>query len=294
MPVIDADFADPFVFATPHGLVAYATNNVSNGRLLHVPRSTSIDGQHWSTLADAMPVAPRWAHAGQPDIWAPEVIQVGRRYVLYFSARHARRTRSDGLTLCIGAAVARRPEGPFVAQPEPLSCGGDVGLIDASPLRDGASLWLYAKTDGNCCAMPTTIVVARLSADGLQLAGDLAPLDGVTNDAAWEGNVIEGPEMRRHADHLYLFFAGGDYGRADYALGYARCDTVTGPCRPAPENPILASEQGLVGPGHGTVFDWRGGTWLAVAAWRDAPRRRAMYLMPIDWIDDRPIISTEP
>ena len=292
-PVLDADFADPFVLVTPRGLVAYATNSDRDGRHLNVPRAVSRDGRHWSTLSDAMPLAPRWTRARRPDIWAPEVVAVGNGYVLYFSARHATRTRADGLTLCVGTAVAQRPEGPFVPQPEPLSCGGAVGLIDASPFRDGAALWLYAKTDGNCCGVPTTIVAAPLSADGLHLAGDLAPV-GITNDAPWEGTVVEGPEMRRHDGALVLFFAGGNYAGADYAFGYARCDSLAGPCRAAPEDPILTTRLGLTGPGHGSVFDWHGRTWLAIAAWRRAPRRRAMYLLPVDWVDGRPVVPTAP
>ena len=294
VPVLDRDFPDPFVLATPRGLVAYATNGVAGGRLLHVQRSMSRDGRHWSAPVDAMPMAPRWARAGRPDIWAPEVMQVGDRYVLYFSARHATRTRPDGLTLCVGAAVARRPEGPFVPQAEPLTCGGALGAIDASPFRDGEDLWLYVKTDGNCCHTPTTMIAQHLSADGLRVVGDATTLAGVTNDRPWEGAVIEAPEMRRHDDKLYLFFAGGAYDRADYALGYAHCDTPAGPCSDAAENPILATRPGLFGPGHGSVFEWRGRTWLAVAAWRGAPRpHRAMYLLPIDWVRGGPAVRVD-
>ena len=293
-PVLDRDFADPFVLVTATGLVAYATNSDEGGMVLHIPRSSSRDGRHWSPPVEAMPAVPRWARLRRPDLWAPEVIAIGDRYVMYFSARHATRTRADGGTLCIGTAVARRPEGPFAPASKPLTCGGAFGVIDASPFRDGQDLWLYMKTDGNCCGAPTTVLAARLSADGLHLAAAPVPVPGATNDAAWEGKVIEGPEMRRHADRLYLFFAGGDFGGAGYALGYARCETPAGPCVAAGENPILASGHGLVGPGHGCIFDWRGRTWLAVAGWRNAPSRRAMYLLPLDWSGDRPIVTAEP
>ena len=118
-----------------------------------------------------MPVPPRWALPGRPDIWAPEALRIGDRYIVYFSARHARLRRPDGLKLCVGAAVANRPEGPFVPQPEPLTCGGADGTIDPSPMRDGHDLWLYTKTDGNCCHVPTTVIAQRLSSNGLGLLG---------------------------------------------------------------------------------------------------------------------------
>lgn len=291
-PVLDVDFADPFVLAVDGGLVAYATNTERGGRRIDVQISTSRDGRHWSAPAEGMPVPPAWARARDPDIWAPEAISIGSRYVLYFSARHATRTRPDGRTLCVGAAVANRPEGPFVPQAEPLTCGGAHGVIDASPLRDGADLWLYVKTDGNCCHAPTTFIAQRLSPDGLSLVGAPTTLSGVTNDARWEGAVIEAPEMRRHAGRYYLFFAGGAYDHDDYALGYALCDTPNGPCHAAPENPILRTRPGLFGPGHGCVFKWRGRTWLAIAAWRNGPRRyRAMYLERVEWVRGRPLID---
>ena len=289
-PVLDRDFPDPFVWPTRGGLVAYATNSAPRGRLLHVQMSTSRDGRHWSAPVDAMPAAPRWARRGTPDIWAPEVARVGNRFLLYFSARHATRTRPDGLTLCVGVAVARRATGPFIAQSQPLTCGGAHGVIDASPFEAEGTRWLYVKTDGNCCHTQTTIVAQRLTMDGLHLAGAPVTVQGVTDAASPPGRVIEGPEMRRHDGRYTLFYARGAYDRADYALGTAHCDTPTGPCHAAPE-PILATRPGLFGPGHGCVFAWRGRSWLAVAAWRPRPLpHRAMYLFPLDWARGRPVV----
>ena len=136
-PVLDADFPDPFVLATEGELFAYATNTRRRGKTIHVQMSRSTDGRSWSASTEAMPTPPPWARRDRPDIWAPEAIRIGDRYVLYFSARHASQTRPDGLTLCVGAAVSAAPEGPFVPQAEPLTCGGPLGVIDASPSRNG-------------------------------------------------------------------------------------------------------------------------------------------------------------
>lgn len=296
-PVLDLDFPDPFVLPVGDGLVAYATNTVRGGARLNVQMSRSTDGAHWSTPVDAMPVAPRWAHPGEPDIWAPEVLRVGEHYVLYFSARHATITRPGGLTLCVGAAVADRPQGPFRALPAPLTCGGAEGVIDASPFADGDDLWLYVKTDGNCCHARVRFLAQRLSPDGLHLRGRVTAIGGIAADRAWEGSVIEAPEMRRHAGQLELFFAANNYADAHYAVGFARCASPSGPCEQARENPILASRAGLTGPGHECVFEWHGRSWMAFAAWRDeVPRYRAMYMAPITWEADVPHvqIASEP
>ena len=292
-PVLDLDFPDPFVMPVPDGLIAYATNTRRGGERLNVQMSRSSDGVHWSTPVDAMPVAPRWARTGEPDIWAPEVLRIGETYVLYFSARNATLTRPDGLTLCVGAAVADRPEGPFRAMPAPLTCGGPEGVIDASPFADGADLWLYVKTDGNCCHARVRFLAQRLSPDGLHLRGHATSIAGLASDHAWEGNVIEAPEMRRHEGQLQMFFSANNFADARYAVGFARCASPSGPCEQAPENPILASRAELVGPGHACVFDWRGQSWMAFAAWREAaPRYRAMYIALITWEGDVPRVGT--
>jgi len=297
-PVLDADFPDPFVLATDDGLVAYATNTRKRGKLLNVQMSRSSDGRSWSATADAMPVPPAWALRGRPDIWAPEAIRIGDRYVMYFSARHATRTRPDGLTLCVGAAVADSPEGPFTPQPQPLTCGGPLGVIDASPFRDGEDLWLYVKSDGNCCDVPITLVAQRLSADGLSLVGAPTTVPGFTNDAAWEGKVVEAPQMIVRDGAYHLFYSANDFGGRAYATGYALCQGPVGPCQDAPQNPILSSTpglRGLVGPGHVSVFEREGRTWIAYHGWRRPLTeggwgQRSLYIDRLDWVDGRPTV----
>lgn len=298
VPVLDADFPDPFVLPVDDGLVAYATNGRHDGKTLNVQMSRSADGVHWSTPANAMPRAPRWANRSSPDIWAPEVIKIGASYVMYFSARHAVRQRPDGLTLCVGVAVADKPEGPFVADAKPLTCGGELGVIDASPFRDGDDLWLYVKTDGNCCGVPIGIIAQHLTPDGRQLTGQPALVAGLTNDKPWEGGVIEAPEMVRHDGGYVMFYAANDYGSDAYATGYAVCDTPVGPCRDAGENPILKSQAGdppLFGPGHEGFFRFHDRDYIAYHGWQNPHdmrnRYRAMYIAPLDWVDGKPVVG---
>lgn len=290
-PVLDADFPDPFVLVADDGsLTAYATNTEREGRRLNVQVARSSDGVTWSAPVDAMPVLPAWVRKSEPDVWAPEAIRLGDAYVLYFSARHRTLRRPDGLTLCVGAAVSDRPEGPFTPSPEPLTCGGRDGVIDASPLKVGDAVLLYVKTDGNCCGAPIAVLVQRLTPDGLKLASGFRVVAGITNDKPWEGGVVEGPEMHRIDGRWIMTYAANDYGGDDYAVGYAVCKGPLGPCEDAPENPILKKGDGLSGPGHPAVFEWKGRTWMAHHAWRSAKggRYRPMFLRPLDWVDGRP------
>jgi beta-xylosidase len=241
-----------------------------------------------------MPKLPPWVRRRDPDVWAPEVMRIGPTYVLFYSARHATLRRPDGLTLCIGAAVATSPSGPFVPQPKPLTCGGRTGVIDASPFRDGQKLWLYVKSDGNCCGEPVSISAVPLAEDGLRVTGPPSVVAGLTNDQSWEGHVVEAPQMVRHDGRYFIFFAGNDYGGERYATGYAACESATGPCRDAPENPVLTSTSVAVsGPGHQSVYTLKDKRFIAFHGWRqtDGRRYRAMYTLPLNWRDNRPEIG---
>lgn len=299
-PVLDTDFPDPFILPVEGGLVAYATNTWRHGHLVHVQVSLSRDGRNWSAPRDAMPVTPAWAVQEQPDIWAPEVIKAYGRYVMYFSARSSTVRRPDGLSLCVGAAISDRPEGPFQPMAQPLTCGGQYGAIDASPFRDGNDLWLYVKTDGNCCGAPIKVLAQRLAPNGLDLVGERTVLDAVTNDRNWEGNVVEAPRMVAHNGGYFLFYSASDYSNRAYAVGFARCERPKGPCLDALQNPILSSTgtgpDALVGPGGESLFHWQGETWMAFHGWRrrdgDGWRYRALYIAPVDWTKDGPVVGS--
>jgi len=121
--------------------------------------------------------------------------------------------------------------------------------------------------------------------------------------------VVEAPSMVRRPDGYVLFFSANHFGwEADqrfsnYAIGYARCEGPLGPCRDAPENPILASRFDRVtgclsGPGHPTVIAGRGRDHIAFHAWaatkrctKAAVERRDLYVAPIDWNGATPVIG---
>ena len=224
---------------------------------------TSDDLVAWKRGEDALPTLGRWA--GEGKTWAPEVLRLeGRGYVLYYTA--------IGLDIgaqCIGRAVSRSPAGPFSDDSkQPLVCQKDEGgSIDASPFRDtDGRLYLLWKNDGNCCGKDTYLYAQRLSDDGLKLIGKRVRL--VKQDEVWEGSLVEAPTMWREGDQLFLFFSANDYASEFYAVGYATCKTVLGPCKDAPENPILTTACEAAGPGHQTlVRDDDGDTWIVYHAW---------------------------
>lgn len=307
VPVLRENFPDPFVIRHGNEYIGYATN-----RGVNLPIATSPDLVRWrllkdprdpGKLLDGMPVLAPWVREGRT--WAPEVIEAGGRWLLYYTAHHAAKDRQ-----CIGVAVAARPRGPFRdTSSEPLVCQEALGgTIDAHPFRDAdGQLYLYYKNDGNNPKVlaPSRIWAQRLSANGLRLSGAAVAL--VENDRHWEWRVVEAPAMVRRPDGGYtLFFSGNHYGweadqkLSNYATGYAQCEGPMGPCRDSPENPWLRSYSDirgcLSGPGHPTFVTSRGQSYIAFHAWaatsncRKAANERFLYVAPLYWKGDRPML----
>lgn len=309
VPVFEENFPDPFILRSGNEFLAYATN--ADGGKANVQMARSVNLVEWELirdgdkLHDAMPVLPPWAREG--FTWAPEVIKLGDRYVLYFTAREA----ASGLQ-CVGVASGDNPKGPFSSTAAaPLVCQRELGgTIDPSMFRDAdGQLYLYFKSDGNNPRFlkPSQIFVQRLSADGLTLEDEAKPL--IRNDQHWEWRVVESPTMVRNDDGRYtLLFSANHFGwendqrLSNYAMGYARCDSATGPCVKARENPILHSYNSkragcLSGPGHQTVFEVADKRFLVFHAWSATKRcersnkGRHMYIAPLSWRGDTPVIA---
>lgn len=305
VPVFREDFPDAFVLLHGSEFIAYATNNGPN-----VPMARSTDLVHWAFVGDAngnkrdaLPKLGSWAKTG--FTWAPEVLQLGGKYLLYYTASDARRNMQ-----CIGVAVASDPMGPFVdSNPEPIVCQTSLGgSIDASPLRDGdGKLYLYFKNDGNRVHARTSLWGQPLAPDGLSVTGQ--PVELLKDDQGWEARVVEAPTMVRSPAGYELFFSGGFFGwnpeeggLSPYAMGYASCSGPLGPCAAAKDNPMLHSfndrEAGcLSGPGHQSIFTVGQRTFISFHAWqatsgcRKQDNRRYLYVAPLFWKDGKPQIG---
>jgi len=276
-PVYRGDFPDPFVLKVGDTYYAYGTNSAGK----QVQTLTSKDLVHWQPGPDALPKLGSWAFIG--ETWAPEVLKRDDgTYVLYYTANK-----------CVGRAVASKPLGPFVdpAQ-EALVCQPTLGgSIDASPFRDdNGKLYLLWKNDGNAIGAPTYIYAQRLAPDGLHLVGKRTTLE--KNDAPWEASVVEGPMLRKHDGRYYLFYSGNVYSGAGYAVGYATCASPLGPCKDAPENPILKTACAAHGPGHNALIDdGAGQTWIVYHAWDAAYAKRQLWIDRLDWTDGKPVVD---
>ena len=278
-PVYDRNFPDPYVLEADGTYYAYATNDAGK----EVQTLTSTDLVTWKPGKDALPELGKWAYPGKT--WAPEVLALDDdSYVLYYTANAGGQ--------CIGRAVSKTPAGPFVDRwPQPLVCQrAEGGSIDASAFRDDdGSLYLLWKNDGNAIGKPTYIYSQRLSSDGTKLVGRATRL--VKNDEGWEGAVVEAPTLWKEEGRYYLFFSANQFDSDFYAVGYATCDGPAGPCRDAPENPILKTACRASGPGHQTLLrDDDGETWIVYHAWPPGGmlEKRVMWVDRVEWKDGKP------
>lgn len=270
-PVYAADFPDPMVLHSGSAYYAYSTQTSweKAGTVFPILRSTDL--VNWTYAGDAFAGAPHW---GSGDWWAPDVIQQGSTFYLYYAGLNF------GKVHCLGVATSARPTGPFVDQGV-LSCGNATGsgYIDPMAYVDETGAWLYFSVDGP----HHSISVLPLTPDLLHVAGPRVELFGVTQD--WEHGpawtTVEGPYMVRQGSAYDLFYSGNDW-RNDYAEGAASAASPTGPFVKSSSNPILRGGPGLKGPGGGSLFDGpHGETWMAYHAWTQGGR--SLHLGRVCW-----------
>lgn len=284
------DLADPFVFVAgtlrPRYL-AFGTNTQEH----KVPVLLSGGILRSEDLTEALPELPAWSAPGA--VWAPSVLQRGEAFVLYYTTTDEASGRQ-----CISRATGSRAEGPFQDRSDrPLVCPTDLGgAIDPSPFvtEDGTPYLLW-KADGNCCGLPTRIYAQALTADGLQVAGPAQEL--LASTQGWEAGVVEAPAMVEHDGRLFLFYSGNSWDSADYAIGYATCDTPLGPCTKPLDQPWLGSGRERAGPGGQEFFRDGGDLHMVFHAWLhgtvgyDQGSFRSLHTVPITFRDGAPVVT---
>jgi xylan 1,4-beta-xylosidase len=242
-PILSGDHPDPTIVRIGN---TYWTASTSGDWAPEFPLYHSKDLRHWTAAGAIFPQTPTWASG---SFWAPEMVVDQGRVLVYYVGR------KRGGPLCVAVATATRAEGPYTDH-GPILCEPD-GSIDPSFVRDEHGLpFLIWKEDGNSEGKPTPIWAQQLTSDLLQLTGSKTQL--IVNDpATWEGGVVEGPYIFRHAGRFYLFYAGNACCGAacHYAEGVARSDHLFGPWEKDPANPIIRPNAAWKCPGHGTAVE---------------------------------------
>ena len=184
----------------------------------------SSDLIHWEPIGKVVESPPEesvlWTKSD--DIWAPDIVKVGKEYRLYCS------NSSWGVRQsCIFLAVSDSPEGPFIPRGCVLKTTDDmpVNAIDANIIEDAETsdmYMLYGSFWGGCHMI-------RLNRE-TGLAAELGIGTCVARRPAWTDCSIEGPYMiyDRTSGYYFLFVSYGSL-KSDYNIRVGRSRNITGP-----------------------------------------------------------------
>jgi len=223
-PAIPRDFPDPSILRDGDSYYAYSTESGYGSSFWHVPVQRADDPTgEWSAVADALPDVPGWvardAH-GRANVTAPDVSRRGvGGYLLYFVARSAAQN-----VLCVGAALADTPVGPFQPLVSPLICQqGRVDSIDPQAFTDSDGTRYLLYTSGEHDA---SIWLQRVAGDGTTLIGERRPL--IRADRPEESHIVEAPSLVKHGSEYVLFYSGNTFNSGHYFVNYATASELSG------------------------------------------------------------------
>lgn len=218
------DSPDPGVFFDGNSYYAVTTGGWDGH---HFPIWESKDLFTWTQSAFVFPGKPSWA---VQDFWAPEMHQIGKTYMIYYTAR------DETGKLCIGVASSDKPTGPYVDKGVPLLRNATEGVIDCTIHQENGNVILIYKVDGNAHGKPTEIYSIQLTANGKSLAGQNHLL--FRDSLAWERGIVEAPWMVLQNGTYYIFYSSCGYADKCYSVGVARSKSIGGPYEKHP-TPIL-------------------------------------------------------
>ncbi|MGC3991010.1 MAG: arabinan endo-1,5-alpha-L-arabinosidase [Chthoniobacteraceae bacterium] len=228
----------------------------------------SPDLVHWERSGPVFKTPPTWTHEAAPDfrgyVWAPDVIHVGGRYLLYYSvSRWGTKESSIGLfsNATLDPADPHfqwRDEGEII-RTTPKS---DFNAIDPSLLAlSNGQLWMAFGS------FWTGIKLVQLD----PVTGHR--LDSSISSLAWHPE-IEAACIYEHDGWYYLFMNWGLCCRgvkSTYEIRMGRSRSITGPYLDQTGRDLrydggtlfLGSEEKFIGPGHAAILHDGGKYWFS-------------------------------
>lgn len=284
--LLERDFPDPEVNQFDGRYYAYATG--SHATRAPIATSLSATGE-WAFIGEALPERPAWMDE-RAGVWAPDVFRRSDgKYLMYFTGR-----RASDKTMCIGAALADNPIGPFTSVgKEPLVCkpeeGGDID--PASFVDDDDRRYLLYKSNGPG-DQPSIVWLQEVADDGVTLVGERKEL--LRSDRPEENDVVEAPVLIRRPSQYVLFYSIKSYTNSEYQTTYATASALTGPYSKSGVKLIARKtfDKPLDGPGGADMTAGTDGEHAFFHAWLGrAQALRAFYVVGLDWKDDLPVLA---
>jgi arabinan endo-1,5-alpha-L-arabinosidase len=260
-----------------------------------LPSYHSRDLRTWTSGPRTITNSPPWVATAVPqnpglEFWAPDIMQIGDRYLLYFAvSTWGKNTSAIGLatnpTLDTNDSRYRWTDQGIVVQSR---ASNDFNTIDPAVCQDSqGKLWLAFGS------FWTGIKLIELNpATGLRMAPD-SPMYSLAHK-----DKIEASYIYPHDGFYYLFVNWGQCcqgARSTYNIRVGRSADITGPYLDQTGvdmmlgggSLFLTTSGNFIGPGHAGIVREGGTNWLSCHFY-DGPRegRPTLGLLPLRWEAD--------
>jgi beta-xylosidase len=223
--------------------------------------------------------------------WAPEVYEVNEKYYLFYSAQWKNNPTNELENFRIGAAVADKPEGPFIDLADKPIFDPGYPIIDANVFfDDDGKIYLYYS---RCCykhAVASEVAsfakakgwfneIEESWVYGIELKPDFSgvvgepvlllrpPVSMKDKQAEWESRSVTSKEVNRRWTEgsvtfkknnlYYMMYSANHFAGQNYAVGYATATSPLGPFKKANNNPVLQKNTtkggNVTGTGHNSI-----------------------------------------
>ena len=273
-PILHADYSDPDVIRVGKDfyLTASSFDAVPGLPILH-----SRDLVNWQLIAHALLQQPpievysRTQHGN--GVWAPAIRRHNGTFYIFY----------PDPDFGIYQVTAQSPAGPWSA---PLLIKQVKGWIDPCPFwDDDGNAYLINAMSASRSPLKSTLILSRMSPDGKQLLDDgTLVYDGHAQDP-----TVEGPKLYKRNGFYYIFAPAGGVPQGWQLV--LRSRNIYGPYE---RRVVLAKgNTDINGPHQGAWVDTPAGESWFVHFQDKGPYGRVVYLEPMKWVDDWPVIGND-
>ncbi|MBS1918823.1 MAG: glycoside hydrolase 43 family protein [Bacteroidetes bacterium] len=273
-PIINADYSDPDVIRVGDNfyLISSSFNHVPG-----IPVLQSKDLVNWTIIGHVLPKLVPYDHFSRPQhgngVWAPSIRYHNNEFYIYY----------PDPDFGIYVVKSKTIQGPWS---DPVLVQAGKGLIDPCPLwDDDGKVYLVHAFAGSRAGIKSILVIKRLNANGTKILDDgVLVYDGHEHDP-----TVEGPKIYKRNGYYYIFAPAGGV-RTGWQL-VLRSNNIYGPY----ERKVVM-DQGTTtinGPHQGAwVTTQTGEDWFIHFQDKNA-YGRVVYLEPMRWINDWPVIGID-